>query len=224
MQTHVINQQNKNQNMGKKKTDQERVAEFIAANPGANKAAIAEGTGVKGIILHNIIKKMVSTGELSEEGIGKETAYTAAEPSAEQTLIDTSTEPEIPVEEEQLSVRKGRNTQKYKFKPFGSNETLELGKGRLVLAVIRSYVEEKNCSLKQVLEVFGSTDLLKRFAPCAEIEVARERSGARDRYLFNDADQIILKDKKILVVSNQWTSETIQPVLKLFKSLGYRIK
>ena len=207
--------------MKKKKTEQELVAEFIAANPGTNKAAISESTGVKGIILHNIIKKTVNAGELTEEGQGKEATYTIAEPTAELQVAEASSENE---EEEKLSASKGRNTQKYRFKPFGSNETLELGKGRLVLAVIRSYVEENKPTLKQVLEVFGSTDLLKRFAPCAEIEVARQRSGARDRFLFSDTDQIILKDKKVLVVCNQWTSENIQPMLKLFKSLGYKIK
>lgn len=206
--------------MKKKKTDLELVTEFIAANPGSNKAAISESTGVKGIILHNLIKKKVNAGELTEEGEGKEATYTATEPVTEQTKVEL----EIPLEDEQLPSSKGRNTQKYKFKPFGSNETLELGKGRLVLAVIRSYAEENKSSLKQILEVFGDTTLLKKFAPCAEIEVARERSGARDRYFFSEADQIRLKDKKILVVSNQWTTDNIQGILSVFKSLGYRIK
>jgi hypothetical protein len=201
--------------MGKKKTDQEKVAEFIAANPGANKAAIVEGTGVKGIILHNIIKKMVNAEEFTEEGIGKEATYTAIVPTVKQLQVETSTDAE---EQEQLPASKGRNTQKYKF------NGQEYGKGRLILAVIRQWVVDHNPTLKQALEVFGGVDLLKRFAPCAEIEVARDRSGSRDRYLFSDPDQIVLKDKKILVVSNQWTSENIQPILKKFKSLGYRIK
>jgi len=201
--------------MKKKKTDQELVAEFIAANPGTNKAAISESTGVKGIVLHNIIKKKVNAGELTEEGEGKEATYTTAEPMTEQTQVETSAESEM---DEQEQTGKGRNTQKYKF------NGQEYGKGRLVLAVIRQYVEDHKPTLKQILEVFGDTALLKRFAPAAEIEVARDRSGARDRYFFSEADHIRLKDKKTLVVCNQWTSENIQPMLKLFKSLGYRIK
>ena len=37
---------------------------------------------------------------------------------------------------------------------------------------------------------------------------------------FSETDQIRLKDKKTLVVCNQWTSENIQPISRFLNPLG----
>ncbi len=195
----------------------ELVVVFLKKNPESTKAAISDATEVKGIVLTNVFKKLAGEGSLMEAEGDEGKLYSLTEQPASGSADGEG-------EETEITSKRGRDTKKYKFKPFGSNETLEYGKGRLVLAVIRSYVDENKPTLKQLLDVFGSTDLLKRFAPVAEISVARERSGARDRYLFNDIDQIKLKDKNIVAVSNQWTSDSIQPILLKFKSLGYRVK
>jgi len=202
--------------MKKKKTDQELVAEFIAANPGTNKAAISESTGVKGIILHNIIKKAVGAGELSEEGTGKEATYTTAEPVAERTQVESSSELEIPVEDEQLPASKGRNNQKFIF------NGVEYGKGPLVREVVRKYVEDNKPTLKQLKEAFPD-ELLKRFGVWQEEDMAREIQGARDRYFWKEEHQIKVKGK-VIVVCSQWTSETLKPFLKVARALGYKIK
>jgi hypothetical protein len=211
--TLLINKTKIQNNMKKEKTDKELVAEFITANPGTNKAAIGEGTGVKGIILHNLIKKMVNASGLTEEGQGKEATYIAAEPVAESPQVETSTDSE---EGEQLP-SKGRNNQKFKV-----NGSEPLGKGPTVREVVRLYVEEHKPTLKQLKEAFPA-DLLKRFGVCQDEDTARSIQGARDRYFWKEEHQIKVKGK-VVVVCNQWTSENIQPFLKAARSLGFKIK
>ena len=207
--------------MKKKQSPEEILAAFIAANPQANKTAIGEGTGLKGIVLVNTLKKMVKAGGLTEEGTGKEAIYTVAEPAAEKSA-ETSNELEVPVEDEQLASKTKagkRNNDKFRFNTFPE----ALGKGALVREIIKDFVSKnKKATLKSLDEIWKPTDLLKRFGIYAEISRAKELS-ARDRYFFQEEHQIRLADKKIIVVSNQQTSSTLQVFIKAAKALGYKI-
>ena len=203
--------------MGKKKTDNEKVAEFIAANPGANKAAIVEGTGVKGIILHNILKKMVNAEELTESGTGKEATYTTVEPTAKQPQVETSKDADNVEEGEQRRVSTGRDTTKFKY-----NGMDNLGKGPLVREVVRKYVEDNKPTIKQLKEVFPD-ELLKRFGVFQEEDQARSIQGSRDRYFWKPEHQISVRGK-VIVVCSQWTSETLKVFIKHCKTIGISIK
>ena len=207
--------------MKKKQSPEEVLAAFIAANPQSNKTAISEGTGLKGIVLVNSLKKMVKAGGLTEEGTGKEAIYTVAEPAAEKSA-ETSNELEVPVEDEQLASKTKagkRNNDKFRFNTFPE----ALGKGALVREIIKDFVSKnKKATLKSLDEIWKPTDLLKRFGIYAEISRAKELS-ARDRYFFQEEHQIRLADKKIIVVSNQQTSSTLQVFIKAAKALGYKI-
>ena len=207
--------------MKKKQSPEEILAAFIAANPQSNKTAISEGTGLKGIVLVNSLKKMVKAGGLTEEGTGKEAIYTVAEPAAEKSA-ETSNELEVPVEDEQLASKTKagkRNNDKFRFNTFPE----ALGKGALVREIIKDFVSKnKKATLKSLDEIWKPTDLLKRFGIYAEISRAKELS-ARDRYFFQEEHQIRLADKKIIVVSNQQTSSTLQVFIKAAKALGYKI-
>ncbi len=186
------------------------VAEFLRANGPSTKLAITEATGVKGLALTNALKKLTKDNFLQEEGEGDETLY------SEKTIVNAEGQLIEEAEAEGTPAKKGRNNQKFKF----NGE--EYGKGRLVLAVVRQYVEDHKPTLKQIKEAFPD-ELLKRFGVCQEEEKASEISGARPRYFVSEADQVKVKGK-IIVVCNQWTSENIQPFLKAAKALSYKIK
>jgi hypothetical protein len=192
----------------KKQNAQEQVAEFLRSNPASSLDVIIAGTKLTASAVNKALAKLIEDGAVTNDGDGESLTYS----TTEETHA-------VEVEDAEASVSsKGRNNQKYKF----NGE--EYGKGRLVLAVIRQYCEEHRPTLKQVLEAFPA-ELLKRFGPCRELQNSIELSGARPRFFNqNEADYIILKDKKTLVVCNQWTSDNIQPFLKHAKALGYKIK
>ena len=157
------------------------------------------------------------TGKQKEEVVSTEPVETPAEE------VVTSNELEIPVEDEQTATKtKGgkRNNDKFHFNDFPN----ALGKGPLVREIMKDYVaKNKKATLKQLDEIWNPKDLLKRFGIYAEINEAKELSAARDRYFFQEEHQIRLADKKIIVVSNQQTSSTLQIFIKAAKALGYKI-
>lgn len=222
-----------------------QVIEFLTANPKSNKGQIADGVNLRGLGLFNLLKKMVNEKQITVEGEGHDATYVVAiaEVDTEEevaTEVQPFVEQASPSEETQVteeqpdeletpenkdeenvkvdSIQKAttpRNNNKFKF----NGE--ELGKGTLVRTIIAKYVNDNpNTTYKKLLEVFPTT-LLKRFGAVEEIEKAREISGAKyDRYFFKDEHVIKLKDKKV-VVCNQWTTDNIQPFLKVAQDLGF---
>ena len=57
----------------------EQVLDFIKANPNSNKAAITAGTGIKGLPLFNLLKKLVTDGQITSAGEGNNMTYTLNE-------------------------------------------------------------------------------------------------------------------------------------------------
>ncbi|MBL0309219.1 MAG: hypothetical protein IPP77_05945 [Bacteroidetes bacterium] len=200
----------------KLETAVKKVAEFLASNPGSTKEAIGKATNVKGIELTNVIKRLRKEEQLVEEFPDGEVP-TFSIKTEEQTETVTN-ETEIPVEDEQLPAKKGRNNDKYQFN--GNS----YGKGKLVLEVVRQYVAgHPKTTYKQLKEIFPDT-LLTRFGIAKSENEARSLSGARERYFFSELHQILLKDKTVVVVCNQFTAQNIQPFLKAAKALGFKIK
>ncbi len=189
----------------------ELVAKFLKKNPDSTKAAISEATGVKGIVLTNVFKKLTTEGSLMEaEGDDGKIYSLNDQPAAQETQVEEEEAPE--------SIQgRGRN-QKYRIN--GQKE--EYGKGPLVREVVRQYVEDHKPTIKQLKDAFPD-ELLRRFGVFQDEDTAKSIQGARDRYFWKEEHQIKVKGK-IIVVCNQWTSENIQPFLKAAKALGYKIK
>lgn len=221
----------------------ETIIEFIKTNPKSNKASISEATGIKGLQLFNALKKMVTEGQLSIEGEGKEATYDLAvpeenviideQPSAEETTEEATKEEktEQPTTSEEQTDTEDKNEQPAdKTVTYRNNDKFtfngqEYGKGPLVRTLVAQYVADNpNTTLKKLKEVFPD-DLMKRFGIFQDIDKAREISGKKyDRYFFKEEHQIKLKDKTVIVVCNQWTSENIKPFLEVIKKLGYDVK
>lgn len=226
-----------------------QVIEFLTTNPNSNKAQITEATGIKGLPLFNLLKQMVKDGKLTATGEGNDTVYTMPAVAATETTMPPATEvtpepqvrlPQDTVTETQpeplthpieaktegkkedvpaVTKAKPRNNDKFSF-----NGVSDLGKGALARSIVEKYVKDNpNTTYKKLLEVFPTT-LLKRFGVVEDIEKAREISGKKyDRYFFKEEHVIKLKDKKV-VVTNQWTSDNLLPLLQVaHEKLGYKI-
>jgi hypothetical protein len=226
-----------------------QVLESLKGGP-LNKTAITEATGIKGLPLFNLIKQMVKDGQVTAAGEGNDAVYSIPAATTDDVMVSPAIEvaSEVQVAPSQATVTEtpseqpnpappaevknegkkedvpaitkttGRNNDKFSF-----NGISDLGKGALARAIVEKYVKDNpNTTYKKLMEVFPTT-LLKRFGVVEDIEKAREISGKKyDRYFFKEEHVIKLKDKKV-VVTNQWTSENILPLLQVAKELGYTI-
>lgn len=118
-------------------------------------------------------------------------------------------------DEAELLKTGSRDTSKLKF-----NGEL-YGKGRLVLAVVKKYVEDNpRTTFSKLKEVFPD-ELQPRYGVVEEFSKAKKISADRDRFFLKAEDLIKVGDKKI-AVCNQFGSHNLP--LKHFKSLGFVIK
>ena len=257
----------------------EQVIEFIKNNPNTNKPAISEGTGIKGLQLFNVLKKLQTEELITSQGEGPDVTYSISavvdvtetgdeevsvniltieplEPSLEvidkqdetfiedKSIIDEEKDEEKSIideekpndeknrldekkddeknedsKEEIVKATTTRNNDKYRL----NDDTEEYGKGGLVRAVIKLYVEQNpTVTYKQLKEIFPDT-LMKRFGVFEEIAKAKELSGKRDRYFFKPEQIIKLGDKKQVAICSQWTAGLIGPFIETATKLGFKI-
>ncbi len=95
-------------------------------------------------------------------------------------------------------------------------------KNRLVLAIIKKYVQQNNPSYNQLCEVFdkslqGSLGVVELYDNAIKI------SDAKKRYFLNDADVLTLNNIKV-VVCTQWGIFNIVKFVKRAQSLGFNIE
>ncbi|RZL20476.1 MAG: hypothetical protein EOO89_00110 [Pedobacter sp.] len=203
----------------------QKLLEFLKDNPNSNKTAITEATGLNGLFLFNLLKKMQAEGEIIEGEEAGQKLYSMISDNAEQQPDEVAAASEktesLPSNDEDQSeadvISKGRDNSKFKF----NGE--EYGKGPLVRAVVAQYVADNpTVTYDQLKELFPD-ELLKRFGIFQNLETATQIANKGNRY-FTKPEQIIeLVDEKI-VVCNQFTLAKIQPFLKVAKKLGYKIK
>ena len=106
-----------------------------------------------------------------------------------------------------------RDMKKYRF------DNQQYGKSNLVLAVVKKYVEKhKNITAAKLKEVFPD-ELLQRFGVFQTVVKAKQfTSGGRERF-FLKPEQVVKISGGPIAISNQWTSESIQPFLKIARKL-----
>ncbi|PQJ09592.1 hypothetical protein CJD36_016770 [Flavipsychrobacter stenotrophus] len=222
----------------------EQVLAFIKNNPNTNKVAISDATGIKGLPLFNILKKLQTEQQITSQGEGPDMTFSAVveetpagdnetpvviepivpivTPSTEETADKQNvTEDKAPLEEKKeepvAKVTSTRNKDKYIF------NAEEYGKGPLVRTVVAQYmIDHPSTTFKQLKEKFPDT-LMKRFGVFEEMAKAKELSGTRDRYFFKSEHLIKTADKKTLSVCSQWTAGLIGPFLDVARKLGYDI-
>lgn len=192
------------------KTSQ-KLLTFLEQNPQSTKNEIQETTGLKGLQLYNLLRKLVKD-ETIVEHLNQTYSIATIDGTEEQEPAQQTTK-SLKVKPKATT----RDSSKYKF------EGDEYGKGPLVRAVVSKYVEDNpKTTYKQLKEVFPD-ELLKRFGIFQDERTAKEIAHKGKRYFEKPEQMIKLKDRYI-VVCNQFTLANIQPFLKVAKTLGYNIK
>jgi len=202
----------------------EKLIAFLKETPNSNKQAITASTGISGLHLFNLLKKLQNEGSIASHGEENDTLYSLNENAEKQVETDAQPKEEkIATPETQPAIQQkikiGRNNTQYVF-----NEKV-YGKGPLVHAVVAKYVEEKpNTTFDQLKEIFPDT-LMKRFGVFAKEQDAKDLSGKVHRYFLKPEQMIKLKDGEgPIAVCNQWTSALLAPFLEIAAKLGYSIK
>lgn len=95
----------------------------------------------------------------------------------------------------------------------------EHGKGRLVLAVVKAWLQENpKSNMKQLKEAFP--DELNSLGVVQPVKVAREKSEKHRRFFIKEA--IGLADGTEVAVCSDWGSNNISRFLTRARQLGYR--
>lgn len=209
--------------------NQEKVLDYIKANPGSTIEAITEGTQVSNLLVRKAVKELQAGNivESNDEDGGltfKGKNGTAAEikEPGEQTQPITAKKKK---EETDLGPKTftGRDNSKYRF-----GEHRNLPKGRLVLALVRAYVDKNpRVSLSRLQEIFQSKDIQPRFGVLEELKVAKSfTKNSVDRFFLKNEDIIKLGNGTKIAVCSQWMPESIGKILKLASAqpLGFRVK
>ncbi len=227
----------------------EQVIEFLKGTPNSNKTAITAATGIKGLPLFNLLKKMLGDAQITAQGEGQESTYSLNENYSKGQVAEENTgtdeqnekvdqpgaEVKEEVKEEQTGAIVGNEVRKEEpitkeTKASTSRDNskylfmgAEYGKGPLVRAVVAKYVEDNpDTTYKQLKEIFPDT-LMKRFGVFASETEAKKLSGNKPRYFLKPEQMIKVKGQSI-AICNQWTAALIEPFIKEAKELGYKIK
>lgn len=96
-------------------------------------------------------------------------------------------------------------------------------KNRLVLAVIKEYVEQNSCTFEKLKKTFdkslqGSRNVVE------ELSNAQKMSDGPKRYFMKDEDIIKLIDGNMVVVCTQWGVFNIERFITCAKALGFKIE
>jgi len=226
-------------------TANENLIGFLKDNPNSNKETISNGTGLRGLVLFNLLKKMQKEEQIISQGDGDDLTYSLIEETTDAEQTDVEKTPDVVTDtttEEQTSTEQTKVTDTVTNEP-ATNEQTEVtkkksagrdnskltfngeayGKGPLVRAVVAQYVKDNPIVTYDELNKIFPDTLLKRFGIFQDEKTAREIAGKGNRYFFKEEHVIKLKDKNI-VVCNQFTFDNIQPFLKVARRLGYEIE
>jgi 5-methylcytosine-specific restriction protein B len=116
-----------------------------------------------------------------------------------------------------------KDTSKYNFK-----DSSNLGKGRLVQAVIKQYVSDNSPTYQELLSVFPSS--LQGSSVGVVInhqDLDRKKAvstDSKDRYFIGESDEISTKDGEYVFVSSQWGKSNIDDFISHVEKMGYIIK
>ena len=201
-----------------------KVLESISNNPKSTVESIEKSTKVFKLQIFKILKKLGEDEKIMTETEGSEVVYSAIDLDAKASLKQSKkNKKQEAIIEEVREYGKieftGRNTNKLKF------QGQEYGKGKLVLAVIQSYLESNpRTTVSQLKEVFKD-ELQPAYGVCQELSKAKKMSETRERF-FLKSDQILKvgEKKTAICICNQWGSHNLGGFLKVAKSLGYSIR
>jgi len=204
------------------------VLEFIKSNPACSVESITVGIRSSDILVRGAIKNLMTANLIAPDpdtGTYNYNSKTKTSPEAIAPKLATQKTETVKKKDEDLgpksSVFTGRDNSKYRF-----GELRNLPKGRLVLALVRAYVEKNpKVSLTKLQEVFQSKEIQIRFGVISDVKDAKAFSkNGVDRFFLKNDDLIKLNSGAKIAVCNQWMPESIAKILKLAGPLGFKVK
>lgn len=110
-----------------------------------------------------------------------------------------------------------RDKTKYVF------ENKTLGKGKLVLAIVQSYVvKHPKVTIVELQKVFPK-ELQKHYGVIVPLNEAKKKCEHYQRYFIGEGQAIKLADGSSVSVTTQWGSENIKPFVETAIKLGFII-
>jgi len=112
----------------------------------------------------------------------------------------------------------GRDFTKWSF------NGLHLSKGKLALEIVRAYVSKHPDTTYTKLKRIFSDELVRSYGVFVDAVTARKVSARKQRYYVGDDQLIRLKNGKVISVTNQFTNESIRPLVQIAKQNGMRVR
>ncbi|HTA27377.1 MAG TPA: hypothetical protein VK809_06300 [Bacteroidia bacterium] len=204
------------------------VQAWIKANPNMTFDSIKAGNPkMSDVLLKGVIK------ELEKEGIitanGEDGGYVFAEKEEKKGSKKDTASADTKASkknDDDLGPKTytGRDNSKYRF-----GENRNLPKGRLVIALLKTYIESNSkVSLAKLQELFHSEELQPRYGVVLELSAAKKFSKNKvDRHFVKNPDDILkLGNGTKVAVCNQWTKDGIDKLIKIVSAqpFGYKVK
>lgn len=152
------------------------ITDFLKQHPEANRTDITSATNIKGLHFFSTLKKMGRKGSIRSEEVDGEMTYSLVNDDEEKRSNGLQkNEDEQKNETSDITLFAGRDHSKFKF-----NSEL-YGKSRLVLAVVKQYMEDNlDTTYKQLKEAFPDA-LMKRFGVFANLSDAEDQKAMKKR-------------------------------------------
>jgi len=117
-----------------------------------------------------------------------------------------------------LSQKRKKDITKYTF----NNHTY--GKGRLVHAIIKFYINDNKCSFKELSELFPK-HLQGSIGVFNKIEYIKSKYATKDlkRHYLKPSELLVLGDNTTIAICDQWGIGNIDLFIDQAISLGYQI-
>jgi len=201
------------------------VVEFIKKNPDSSTEVIVVGTKMGDIMVRGVLKNLLEDDVITADP--DTGTYSIAEQSVETPAAEKKTETKVSKKKDDdlgpKTIYPSRDNSKYRF-----GEHRNLPKGRLVLELVRAYVDKnKKISLSKLQEVFHSDEIQPRFGIISELSAARKFSKNKvDRHFVKNPEDIIkLANGTKVAVCNQWTAEGLAQLLKVVAAnpIGFKV-
>ncbi|MDI4667619.1 AAA family ATPase [Pseudoalteromonas shioyasakiensis] len=97
----------------------------------------------------------------------------------------------------------------------------QLGKSRLILAIMKKFVRENNPNYEQLKQNFSEIEKDRRSLFITPLELAKKKEGSKDsrkRFFEADDEALTLSDISKVYVSNQWSKAGTEKVIRFVNS------
>lgn len=97
----------------------------------------------------------------------------------------------------------------------------QLGKSRLILAIMKKFVRENNPNYEQLKQSFSEIEKDRRPLFITPLELAKKKEGSKDtrkRFFEADDEALTLSDTSKVYVSNQWSKAGTEKVIRFVNS------